>query len=71
MGVWAGVMVPYSMIHLKHRHVRALGYEPRRGWSYAIRGGNELVRCIGDYTAFVDRLDTPLIHIRSDKTTGI
>ena len=63
IGLWDGTAVPYSMIFLKPRHVRALGYPPRKGKKYAIRDGNQLVECIGEYTAWVKTLDLPGIYI--------
>ena len=60
---WAGTMVPYAMTYLKPRHVRALGHSPKKGKSYAIRGGNELVTCHGEYTGFAARLPLPALHI--------
>lgn len=60
---WEGTMVPYAMTYLKPHHVLALGHKPIKGKTYAIRGGNELVTCHGDYTGFAARLSLPALHI--------
>ena len=64
-GYWTGNAVPFALHFLRPRHVRALGFEPKRGKTYALIDGNELATTTP--TGFFATLATvpglPRLHI--------